>query len=77
MSERPTAENDADPRPCKGRNANVCVAEGCYGEACVIPAAEPCVCDAFDYEAEGPCRAPGHDSRVTPIPPASTEGGAR
>jgi hypothetical protein len=24
-----------DPRPCKGRNANVCVAEGCYGEACV------------------------------------------
>jgi hypothetical protein len=31
-----TAENDApDPRPCRGRNSNVCVAEGCYGEACV------------------------------------------
>jgi hypothetical protein len=25
----------SDPRPCRGRNANVCVAEGCYGEACV------------------------------------------
>ena len=24
----------ADPRPCRGTNANVCVAEGCYGEAC-------------------------------------------
>lgn len=24
-----------DPRPCQGRNANVCVAEGCYGQACV------------------------------------------
>ena len=23
-----------DPRPCKG-NANVCAAEGCFGEACV------------------------------------------
>jgi hypothetical protein len=24
-----------DERPCKGTNANVCVAEGCYGEACI------------------------------------------
>jgi hypothetical protein len=24
-----------DPRPCKGRNSNVCVGEGCYGEACI------------------------------------------
>jgi hypothetical protein len=23
------------PKPCKGKNGNVCVAEGCYGEACV------------------------------------------
>lgn len=23
-----------DPRPCKGKNGNICVAEGCYGEAC-------------------------------------------
>jgi hypothetical protein len=22
-------------RPCRGRNSNVCVAEGCYGESCV------------------------------------------
>lgn len=26
---------DSDRRPCQGRNANVCVAEGCYGEACL------------------------------------------
>jgi hypothetical protein len=24
-----------DPRPRKDRNSNVCVAEGCYGEACL------------------------------------------
>lgn len=24
-----------DPRPCKGGNTNICVAEGCYREACV------------------------------------------
>lgn len=23
-----------DPRPCLGKNPNVCVAEGCYNEAC-------------------------------------------
>lgn len=22
-------------RPCRGRNSNACVAEGCYGEACL------------------------------------------
>lgn len=22
-------------KPCGGRNINVCVAEGCYGEACI------------------------------------------
>ena len=22
-------------RPCRGQNSNVCVAEGCYGEACI------------------------------------------
>jgi len=26
-----------DPRPCKGQNTNVCVAEGCYGEPCLEP----------------------------------------
>jgi len=26
-------------RPCQGRNSNVCVAEGCYGESCVTPPA--------------------------------------
>lgn len=26
----------SDPRPCQGENANVCVAEGCFGEACVM-----------------------------------------
>lgn len=26
--------DSSDPRPCKGRNTNICVAEGCYGEAC-------------------------------------------
>lgn len=26
-----------DPRPCKGINSNVCVGEGCYGEACIKP----------------------------------------
>lgn len=24
-----------DIRPCRGENANVCVAEGCYSEACL------------------------------------------
>jgi hypothetical protein len=24
-----------DPRPCKGANSNICVAEGCFGEACI------------------------------------------
>lgn len=28
-----------DRRPCKGVNGNVCVAEGCYGEACTAGAA--------------------------------------
>jgi hypothetical protein len=23
-----------DPRPCQGRNAMICIAEGCSGEAC-------------------------------------------
>lgn len=22
-------------KPCRGNNVNVCVAEGCYGEACI------------------------------------------
>lgn len=31
-----------DPRPCKGENSNVCVAEGCYGEACLnVPKSKP------------------------------------
>lgn len=25
-----------DPRPCAGRNVNVCVAEGCYNEGCLL-----------------------------------------
>lgn len=24
-----------DKRPCEGRSSNICVAEGCYGEACL------------------------------------------
>lgn len=35
--ELPSQQTDPeteDPRPCKGENSNVCVAEGCYGEAC-------------------------------------------
>ena len=28
-----------DPRPCRGQNSNICVAEGCFGEACVKLAA--------------------------------------
>lgn len=24
-----------DVRPCKGKNVNICVGEGCYGEACI------------------------------------------
>lgn len=24
-----------DPRPCSGRNSNICVAEGCYGQVCL------------------------------------------
>lgn len=35
---------DLDPRPCLGRNSNVCVAEGCYDEACLrLPAVMPWV----------------------------------
>ena len=30
IPERPAIE-----KPCGGRNSNVCVAEGCFGEACV------------------------------------------
>lgn len=29
------AEVKVDRRPCRGRNSNVCVAEGCYDEACL------------------------------------------
>lgn len=25
----------SDRRPCRGVNSNTCVAEGCYGEACI------------------------------------------
>lgn len=27
--------DELDPRPCNGRNSNICVAEGCYNEACL------------------------------------------
>jgi len=27
--------DEDDQRPCKGANSNVCVGEGCYGEACI------------------------------------------
>lgn len=30
-----TLDDAVDPRPCKGENSNICVAEGCYGESCV------------------------------------------
>lgn len=30
-----------DKRPCKGTNSNVCVAEGCYDEACITPVIHP------------------------------------
>lgn len=26
---------EEDKQPCKGENSNVCVGEGCYGEACL------------------------------------------
>lgn len=35
VAEAARAAEQGNRRPCKGRNANVCVAEGCYGEACV------------------------------------------
>lgn len=38
---------ESDARPCKGRNVNVCVAEGCYGEACLAQCAHG--------EPEGEC----------------------
>jgi hypothetical protein len=25
----------SDQRPCQGKNSNICVAEGCYGESCL------------------------------------------
>jgi hypothetical protein len=28
-------EDKDDPRPCQGGNTNICVGEGCYGEACL------------------------------------------
>lgn len=30
----------------------------------VPPPTPGCVCEAMDYETDGPCRVPGHDSRV-------------
>ena len=36
----------------------------------VPPPVPGCVCEATDYEAAGPCRIPGHDSRA---PAASTD----
>lgn len=24
-----------DKRPCKGKNSNICVAEGCFGQSCL------------------------------------------
>lgn len=35
-------------KPCKGKNANVCVAEGCYGESCIKDKLE----DIQSYEIE-------------------------
>lgn len=32
---RQWARTVKDQRPCGGTNSNVCVAEGCYGEACI------------------------------------------
>lgn len=29
-------EQHLDPRPCLGKDTNICVAEGCFGEACLI-----------------------------------------
>lgn len=29
-------EGVVDPRPCKGKNSNICVAEGCDGDAACI-----------------------------------------
>lgn len=30
-----TLDDAVDPRPCKGENSNICVAEGCYNQSCV------------------------------------------
>jgi hypothetical protein len=32
---RPDAVVRDESKPCKGMNGNICVAEGCYGEACI------------------------------------------
>lgn len=34
IPEHQSEQEYSDPRPCKGGNSNICVAEGCYGEAC-------------------------------------------
>ena len=43
-------EEPVDPRPCRGRNSNICVAEGCYGESCLR---EPETTTSGDASREG------------------------
>jgi hypothetical protein len=52
-------------RPCDGRNVNVCVAEGCYGEACIRDVT------SCNVACAGPCRC-GEDVRAE----SATEGEA-
>jgi hypothetical protein len=46
--------NRFDPRPCKGRNANVCVAEGCFNQACISSLPPNVIRRIFDPEIKAP-----------------------
>lgn len=45
-------DDDLDPRPCKGRNPNICVGEGCFAEECLrLPAMMPWIVPpVFQYD---------------------------
>jgi len=60
-------ETNFDPRPCKGRNSNICVAEGCYNQSCV----ESWLENPVENEKTGQHRKDGHDSNGTENGPES------
>lgn len=70
---------DCDARPCAGRNVNVCVAEGCYGEAC-IRATSPDLCAHGEPEGDCPtcaaCAACRGECGVCPYVTPPAEGDA-